>query len=441
MDQLIPTLAPLVAAFADCFRSEVFRTFQAVVAAWIVCPGPHTLSEVWQATGLAARRHHDLIYALFHSAVWDWDDLAKILVTLLLAHLVPRGVVWVVADDTLAHKRGARVALGGFFLDAVTSSKRRKNFRFGVNWVVVGLAVHLPFRPDRYFCLPVLWRAYRKKGQPGHRKRTALAADLVRVLAHSFPQRSFWLVADAAYLNATLLADRPPNVQILGPIRWDAALFALPPPRRPGQKGAPRKRGERLPTPRQMLADTEQYPAEVATVAFARERRPLRIQVIRDVLWYHACKSQPVALVLVRDVQGHWRDTALVATDAAVSAAFVIQGYSRRWSIEVAFYESKQYLGLHDPQVRCERSVERAHPMAWFVGSLTILWYAVAGRDGPEVRRERPWYRSKPHPTFTDMLGALRLQQWRRRLLELSGDEPPFPEVLENLIHYVAAVR
>ena len=57
---------------------------------------------------------------------------------------------------------------GGFFLDAVASTKKKKNFRFGVNWVVVGLAVHLPFRPDRCFCLPVLWRAYRKKGTEGH---------------------------------------------------------------------------------------------------------------------------------------------------------------------------------------------------------------------------------------------------------------------------------
>jgi hypothetical protein len=72
----------------------------------------------------------------------------------------------------------------------------------------------------------------------------------------------------------------------------------------------------------------------------------------------------------------------LLATSSDASAEFVIAGYCRRWSVEVAFFESKQFLGLHDPRVRSEAGVGRAHPMAWFVQSVTVLWYAVAGKDG-----------------------------------------------------------
>src|SRR5512135_739593 len=86
------------------------------------------------------------------------DDLGIVLATLLLTHLVPGGVVWIVVDDTLCHKRGAKVAFGGIFLDAVLSTKKHKTLRFGLNWVVLGVAVPLPLRPDRYYCLPVLWR-------------------------------------------------------------------------------------------------------------------------------------------------------------------------------------------------------------------------------------------------------------------------------------------
>src|SRR5439155_1098210 len=39
------------------------------------------------------------------------------------------------------------------------------------------------------------------------------------------------------------------NVERIGPLRMDGALWTLPPPRQPGQKGRPRKRGARLPTP------------------------------------------------------------------------------------------------------------------------------------------------------------------------------------------------
>ena len=187
MDQLIPGLAALVAPFRDCFRAEVFQTFQILIAGWVVCLGPRTISEVWQATGLAAKRHHDTAYAVFHSAAWEWDDLGIVLATLILTHLIPGGVVWVAVDDTLCHKRGAKVAFGGIFLDAVLSSKRHKTFRFGLNWVVLGIAVPIPLRPDRYFCLPVLWRLYRKKGQPGHQTRPQAAAELARKLAEANP--------------------------------------------------------------------------------------------------------------------------------------------------------------------------------------------------------------------------------------------------------------
>jgi hypothetical protein len=99
--------------------------------------------------------------------------------------------------------------------------------------------------------------------------------------------------------------------------------------------------------------------------------------------------------------------------------------------VELAFFDSKQYLGLHDPQVRSERSVERAHPMAWFIGSLTILWYSLHGHEGAHVERERPWYEHKVTPTFTDMLGALRLQMWEHKVFGESGAEQPSTKTVE----------
>src|SRR3954454_1437522 len=289
LHQLIPSLAELVAPLRDCFRVEVFQTFQILLAGWIVCLGPHTLSEVWQATGLAAKRHHDTAYAVFHSAAWEWDDLGIVLATLILAHLVPGGVVWLVVDDTLCHKRGAKVAFGGIFLDAVLSSKKHKTFRFGLNWVVLGLAVPVPMRPDRYFCLPVLWRLYRKKGQPGHKPRPQSAAELARRLAEANPGRTFWLVGDSAYVNAAVLQGRPGNLQVIGPLHWKAALFERPGPY--GGKGRRPKKGRRLPTPKAMIEDATASPAEALKVEFPKATRELRVQVIRDVLWYRGSKT------------------------------------------------------------------------------------------------------------------------------------------------------
>jgi hypothetical protein len=441
LDQLIPSLAALVEAFRPCFRQEVFATFQHILVGWIVCPGPRTLSEVWQATGRAGTHHWDTAYSFFASAKWDWDELGKILALVVVARLIPTGVIWVVVDDTLCHKRGAKVAFGGFFLDAVHSSKSHKTFRCGVNWVVVGLAVHLPFRPDRYITLPVVWRAYRKVGTDGHKTRTALAAEMGRMVAGWLPKRECWLVGDNAYLNGTVLADRPANLRVIGPLRWNAVLNALPPVRVPGTRGRPRKKGDRLPTPKQMIEDPVGYPATERDVALAGTTRRLRVQVVRDVLWYSGSKTEPMTVVLVRDMTGGWRDEVLLATSPDVSAEFVINGYSRRWSIEVVFRESKQLLGLHDPQVRTEPSVERAHPMAWFVQTLSVLWYANAGRECPEVVRDRPWYTTKKTPTFADMLGVLRLQHWDQQFSTELGNAAEPTKFLNSLKSWLAAVR
>ena len=333
MDQLIPSLAILVESFRDCFHPSVFPTFQALLAGWIVCLGPRTISEVWQATGWAAQRHHDPAYAVFRSAAWEWDDLGLVLATLILSHLIPGGVVWIVVDDTLCHKRGAKVAFGGIVLDAVLSTKRHKTLRFGVNWVVLGIAVPIPLRPDRYYCLSVLWRAYRKEGHVGYQSRPRAAAAMARLLAEANPDRTFWLVGDSAYVNTATLQGRPKNLQVIGPWHWKAALYERPEPPAEGQRGRPRKKGKRWPTPKAMIEDVATYPAEIQTVVFPQTTRELRFQVIRDVLWYRGCKTEPVVVLLVRDPLGQWRDEALVATDPTVSAEFILQACFRHHQV------------------------------------------------------------------------------------------------------------
>jgi len=163
MDQLIPSLDQLLTPLAVVFRKEVFDLFRSMVAAWIVCLGRHTICRVWETTGQARQRNHAAAYRLFSQAVWNFDEVARVLLVRLLAAFVPGSRVWVVVDDTLCHKRGAKVAFGGIILDAVLSSRRHKVFRFGTNWVLLGLVVQLPDRIDRFFCLPLLWRVYEKQ--------------------------------------------------------------------------------------------------------------------------------------------------------------------------------------------------------------------------------------------------------------------------------------
>jgi hypothetical protein len=440
VDQLSPGLLELLASFRCCFREEAFLSFAAVVEAWLVCLGPRTLSEAWQFCVLQPHRHYGTIYDLFSRAKWDWDELGKVLLALLVVQFAPAGTLWLAVDDTLCHKRGKRVAYGGIFLDPVLSSKSRKVFRYAVNYVVLALVVEPPFRLARTFALPILWRVFTKKGADGYKKKTELARELALLVALALPDRRVCLVADSAYVNASVLRDRPANLDVIGPLPLKAALYRCPEVAQARRRGRRPMKGERLPSPKQMLGMPDEYVAEERDFTLPGGPKRLRVQVLRGVLWYTGCKEERVAVVLLRDPTGSWRDEALLSTDVTLHEGEVVCGYCRRWSIEVAFRDAKQYLGMQDARVWSEGSVRRAHPMAFFCVSLALWWYARCGQGQAEVRRERPWYQAAG-VTFTAVLGKLRLAVWGWRIIGEMGQQGPLHHLLDNLLHALAAVR
>lgn len=432
MDHLTPCFHELLAPFAPCFRPEVFTTFCSMTAAWVVCLGRRTISRVWETTGRSADHSHSPAFRLFSNAAWNWDELGRILLAKLLAALVPGGRVWLVIDDTLCHKRGAKVAFGGIFLDAVLSSKRHKVFRFGTNWVTLGLVVQLPFRKDRFFCLNILWRLYTKKDQTTvaeHRTKPQLASAMIEVVASWLPGRRLVVVGDSNYLGQHLLKRLPEGVAALGPLHWRARLTE---PLAPGHDRR-RKKGPELGTPQQAL-DDEGRPWQELLLRHPKGEKAVQVKVLGPCCWYASAGPTPLRVVLVRDPEGKWRDEALLSTDLGLSAAEVIVGYLRRWSVEVAYCDAKQLLGFHEPMVWCAASVARAHPMAWFVGSLVVLWYTLVGQREPAARRQRPWYEHKVEPTFADMLACCRLHLWSNWLAdEEPGTGPKWAWLLEYL--------
>jgi hypothetical protein len=432
MSQLTPPLLALLAPFAGCFRPEVFATFSQITAAWIVALGRRTISRVWETTGRSDVSDHSAAFRLFSQAVWNWDDLCRILLVRLLAVLVPGTTLWFVTDDTLCHKRGAKVAFGGIFLDAVLSSKKHKTFRFGTNWVTLGLVVQLPARQDRFFCVNLLWRVCGKKttGRP-HQTKSQLARAMLDVVVAWLPGHTLYVVGDSAYVGKPLLKDLPENVHVVGPIHWQAGLslpLAADAPKR-------RKKGDAFLSPRGWF-DEAPLGWEELRFCHPKGQKRLEVQVISGVCWYSSAGQRPLQVVLVRDPERQWRDEALLCTDLALPAAAVILGYVRRWSVEVCYFESKQLLGLHEPMVWKAESVQRAHPMAWFVGALVVLWYVLHGDAAQAAERARPWYKDKVSPTFADMLACCRLHLWQQWWSCCPPQEQP--DQLDWLLSYIA---
>jgi hypothetical protein len=433
VDQLTPSLVAILDLFAPCFRSEVAATFRFHVIGWIICLGRRTISRVWESTGRSATQSHYPAFRFFSEAAWNWDDVCRILLVQLLATFVPGTRVWLVVDDTLCHKRGAKVAFGGIFLDAVMSSRKHKTFRFGNNWVTLGLIVELPFREDRFFCVNILWRLASKKDPKKpkeHLSKPQRAQEMVLQVASWLPGRQLVVVGDSAYIGKHLLKGLPDNVSALGPIHWKAKLTE---PLPQGYEGR-RKKGTDLTTPKQGMEDKRWVWKDVL-LKHPKGEKNVQVKVLGPCCWYNSAGPRPLRVVLVRDPDKKWRDEALLCTDLGLSAEEVIVGYLRRWSVEVAYCDSKQLLGFHDPMVWAAKSVTRAHPMAWFVGAVVVLWYTQTGRHEPQANRHRPWYKDKITPTFADMLACCRLHLWTNWL---KNAPEPSAEKLDWLLEYAA---
>jgi hypothetical protein len=214
-------------------------------------------------------------------------------------------------------------------------------------------------RPGRFFCLPLLWRVYEKRGgksKAEHRTKPRLTADLVGLLAGWLPGRQLLVVADGAYISKGLSHDRPANVEAIGPLCWKAALWQA----RPGQRPSS---GRRLPTPAQLLADDRRWPAATRWITFPNGCRRLHFKQIDDVCWPSVAGARPVRVVLVRDPKGRWRDEALVSTDPMLPYWLIITGYCRRWSVETYqadYPSSRRWVGTERTGYHRRDGVARA---------------------------------------------------------------------------------
>jgi len=114
----------------------------------------------------------------------------------------------------------------------------------------------------------------------------------------------------------------------------------------------------------------------------------------------------------------------------------VLTRYAMRWSIEEANQNSKGHLGFEEPQGWTRRAVERTAPTAMLLYSLILLWFAEEGHrhDQPP---QTPWYRSKTHASFADMLATLRRESLREQVSAMAPSGKGCRKLMHLLFHAV----
>ena len=409
------SLDALLVLFGSCFTGPSFRTFRALVVGQVSQTGLRTVTGMLVGSRLSGVWHHCRAHRFFSHARWSADELGLRLAVLIVERFVePGAAVLVAVDDTLMHRLGRKIH-GCFWHHDATANSDRAAVAWGNNWVVVGIVVRLPFL-ERSVCLPVLfrlWQPRRKqiakaKPDPERPGKPELAREMVDLLSARLPGRTIDLVGDAAYATEAWRG-LPTNVTVTSRLRSNAALFA-PKPGPTGQRGRPRKWGERLGSLTRIATGPDTRSVE-HTVRRYGKQQTLMLATI-DCLWGPLGPDTPARVILVQDAtKPSGYQLALITTDLHASAAEIVERYANRWPIEVAFEDGKELFGVGHARNRTPKSVQRTVPFQFLAMTLTIVWYAASGHH-PDVvaehRAKAPWYITKTTPSFADMHAKLR---------------------------------
>jgi DDE superfamily endonuclease len=173
-------------------------------------------------------------------------------------------------------------------------------------------------------------------------------------------------VADSAYASLKLLfrcqsLSRP--VTFITRLRLDAALYGPAPPRRRGQRGRPRLKGERLPNLSVVAEDpaTVWKPTKIANWYGSGERMVETSS--KTAVWYSTgLFAVPLRWVLVRDPQKEFKTQALLCTDLEADPQKILSWFVMRWQLEVTFQEMRRHLGFETQRQWSELAIRRTTP-------------------------------------------------------------------------------
>lgn len=300
---------------------------------------------------------------------------------------------------------------------------------------------------ERIWALPVLTalapseRYYEAHGRKA-KKLTDWARQVVYQLRRWLPDRRLIMVGDSTYATLAFLhacqALRSP-VTVITRLRLDAAVYE-PTPLYAG-RGRPRKKGARLPTPQQRLADPATPWQRLPVVWYNHQLRDIDICPFQAV-WYHPGQPVvPIRFVLIRDPLGTFPPQTLLSTDCTLDPLDMFVYFKRRWQMETTFQQVRTHLGVETQRQWSDRAIARTTPCLLGLFSLvTLLADTLLSRHSLTVR-SAAWY-PKARPTFADALALVRRSLWASLTFQLSAPTPDMvkvPRVLLERFHVLLA--
>jgi hypothetical protein len=395
-----PVLAALIGRLAAAVPGRARATFTELLIGAAVTRGGHVTDAIL-AVGLS--RAWTTYYWLLERGRWSWLSVWRALLGVLEGLFAPP--VWhVVIDDTVVERISAG-APGSLIHHNHSAKPNRPRFLRGQGWLCLAAVVE---RGWRVGAVPLMLRLVRRGT---HRGKLRSARFLLRLLGGRLGRVR--LLLDAWFMRARLIeAALADGHTVIGRVRRDLALYAVPrpPPRR--RRGRPRKYGPRMTRER-----IEALPVHRSARVLYGKLEVVRYRTRRVAARF--LRGRVVRAVWVELERPDRRDRPaeerlLVCTDPDLPATEVVTSYAKRWAVEPLFAAVKHGWGLKDAWQRSRQVLMRwVTILAAGYALSRMLAYADPARV-PGLADPAPW---RPPGTRTAGL----IQAGLARLLRVVG--------------------
>jgi hypothetical protein len=438
--------------FQGIFTTPSWHTFTALACGWALAGDRHTITTYVWLTGAAAVKHFSRFYVFLGCPLYRqrwhlWGAVIR-----LAAQFVPAGeVIRVSFDDTTKKKAGTHIEGLARYRNGAGSARQEYRTLRGVNFVLGVMHIPLKRWPGHSLSMPVGLELYLKEPQAHtlnvpYRSRSQLARDILDFMAEQLPGRPIQSLADGGYATKDYARRLPEPVHIVGRFPISAKLYEVPPPHPPTRRGAPRKKGDLIGSPK-TLAQTATgwapHPSEAGAALQAW-----------DGLWHPVLPGHLVRVVVLRRPgaptpkrPGQRKPPpaieAFFTTALTLSAAEIVREYGHRWAVEIAIRDSNALDGLGQDQCRKRQRLIGANTFRLVLAAARTLWFIAQVDRGTEVPlcRYRPWYRQKVAPSQLDVAEACREALYEAGIFPIPRFIPELaknPEELDNVLPLAA---
>jgi len=407
--------------------------FPIVLVGILLARGRRTVTTWLRAQGVL--HDFDDYYYFLASLGRKIEPLATRIFQLVLRH-VPTGTRIVLAiDDTPTQRYGPKVEGAGLHHNP-TSGPDDHKFVYGHVGVTAALAVR--HRLWHTIALPLRALMYVKaKDIPKlegrcdwtFRTKLELAAELVEWAKNIVDAsgKPLWVVADGAYAYRSLLRKiLPLGVTFVSRLRRDAGLRSLPPPRRAGQRGAPRKYGQQ----KISLAKRAAHPKGWREIDAALYGGRRVTKTYKTFLATWPVGGGVIRVVIVRE-SDRWE--SFFSTDPDASVESILECFADRSSIEQVFHDIKEVWGAGKQQVRNVFTNVACFNLNLWMHTLVEVWAWNQSAKQLCDRSLSPWDAVPRRPSHADRRNALRRQCFENEFSAVEQQHPIPPRIRKLL--------